>query len=319
MRRLMSITAFALFLTVPVWAQHGGGGHGGGGHAGGFGGGGFSGGHAGGFSGHSSFGSSSFESSGFGHGSIGRSGYGVHAYSGSRSRMGAARPFTRPPSSYYAQRNFSRTPYLHNGVAFHNGTAFHNGVAFNSGIGFRNYGYRGFHNCYGWYGCWGWGYPWWGYYPWWWDSSADYSNDYDQNVADAAQMNQESLEEQQMRQQQEQQENDQAAYVRPPIRPRSSFSDENNTPLPATVLVFRDQHKEEVQNYAIVGPTLWNFAPQHTERIPLTDLDLTATAKANQDRGVTFRIPVPDKTQTPPTENMKGQPAAPLNSSSVQS
>ena len=29
MRRLMAISAFALFLAVPLWAQHGGGGHGG--------------------------------------------------------------------------------------------------------------------------------------------------------------------------------------------------------------------------------------------------------------------------------------------------
>jgi hypothetical protein len=332
MRRLMSIKAFALFLAVPVWAQHGGGhGGGGGGHAGGFGGGGFSSGHSSGFSGHSSFGHS-----GFGHSSIGHSGYGVHAYSGSRSRMSAARPFTRPSSSYSAQRSFSRPPYLHNGAAVNNATAFRNGVGFNSGIGFTSrssfrsygyYGFRGFHNCYGWYGCWGWGYPWWGYYdPGFWDSSADNSDDYDQNVADAAEMNRESLEEQQMRQQQEQPDNNQAtgqngpdqdAYARPPLRPRSSFGEDNASPVPATVLVFRDQHKEEVQNYAIVGPTLWNFAPQHTEKIPLTDLDLTATTKANEDRGVTFRIPAPDKPQSPPPANMKGQPAAPANSSSV--
>jgi hypothetical protein len=57
------------------------------------------------------------------------------------------------------------------------------------------------------------------------------------------------------------------------------------------VLVFRDQHKEEVQNYAIIGETLWTFAPQHTQRIPLSALDIPATEKANDERGVTFRIP----------------------------
>jgi len=55
LRRLMFIPAFALFLAVPLWAQHGGGGHGGGGgHAGG----GFGGGHAGFSGGHSSSGGS---------------------------------------------------------------------------------------------------------------------------------------------------------------------------------------------------------------------------------------------------------------------
>jgi hypothetical protein len=57
------------------------------------------------------------------------------------------------------------------------------------------------------------------------------------------------------------------------------------------VLVFRDQHKQEVHNYAIIGQTLWNFAPQRTEKIPLSDLDLPATTKANDDRGLTFRVP----------------------------
>src|ERR1035438_6948090 len=51
MRRLIPISALALFLALPLWAQHGGG-HAGGGHGGGFGGhAGFSGSHGGGFSG----------------------------------------------------------------------------------------------------------------------------------------------------------------------------------------------------------------------------------------------------------------------------
>jgi hypothetical protein len=57
------------------------------------------------------------------------------------------------------------------------------------------------------------------------------------------------------------------------------------------VLVFRDQHRQEVQNYAIVGQTLWSFAPQHTKKIPLDDLDLPATSKANDERGVDFHVP----------------------------
>jgi hypothetical protein len=36
---------------------------------------------------------------------------------------------------------------------------------------------------------------------------------------------------------------------------------------------------------------LWNFAPQHTDKIPLSDLDLPATAKANDKRGVDFHVP----------------------------
>jgi hypothetical protein len=57
------------------------------------------------------------------------------------------------------------------------------------------------------------------------------------------------------------------------------------------VLVFRDQHKLEVQNYAIVGQTLWNFTGRRTQKIALAELDLPATAKVNDERGVDFRVP----------------------------
>jgi hypothetical protein len=85
------------------------------------------------------------------------------------------------------------------------------------------------------------------------------------------------------------QQSDQDVYANSaPAQPREQDPVES---LPATVLVFRDQHKQEVQNYAIVGQTLWNFAPQHTQKIPLSDLDLPATTKANDERGVDFRVP----------------------------
>ena len=74
-------------------------------------------------------------------------------------------------------------------------------------------------------------------------------------------------------------------------RLRRRAKPERTEAAPATVLVFRDQHKQEVQNYAIVGQTLWNFAPQHTQKIPLSELDLPATTKANDERGVDFRVP----------------------------
>lgn len=81
---------------------------------------------------------------------------------------------------------------------------------------------------------------------------------------------------------------DQDAYARSPLPRREEPHAEL---LPATVLVFRDQHKQEVQNYAIVGGTLWSFAPQHTQKIPLSDLDLAETTKTNDERGVDFRVP----------------------------
>jgi hypothetical protein len=58
-----------------------------------------------------------------------------------------------------------------------------------------------------------------------------------------------------------------------------------------TLLVFRDKHTQEVENYAIVGGTLWIFSEQRATKLPLSWLDIEATTKANDDRGVNFRVP----------------------------
>ncbi len=57
-----------------------------------------------------------------------------------------------------------------------------------------------------------------------------------------------------------------------------------------TVLVFRNGHKQEVTNYAIMGDTLYVF-DQGRKKIALADLDIPATVKANDDRGMLFIIP----------------------------
>lgn len=177
------------------------------------------------------------------------------------------------------QRAFSRPPVGRNGFR---------------GGRFQAYGFR--NNCLS-FGCRGY-YPWayGAYYDpfWWWDSGDSYDDDYEQDRAVADDMNQQSLDEQQMRQQQMMQQQDtdgdQDQYARSEPRPMQHEA-EGAPVLPDTVLVFRDQHKQEVRNYAIVGQTLWSFSPQRTEKIPLSDLDLAATAKANDDRGLTFHVP----------------------------
>jgi len=60
---------------------------------------------------------------------------------------------------------------------------------------------------------------------------------------------------------------------------------------PATVLMFKDGHRLEVQNYAIVGSTLFDLTPGHRSKIALADLDLASTAKQNDDRGIIFQVP----------------------------
>ncbi len=60
---------------------------------------------------------------------------------------------------------------------------------------------------------------------------------------------------------------------------------------PETVLVFKDGHRQEVENYAIVGSTLYDLTGGTRHKIALSDLDLDATAKANDDRGIDFALP----------------------------
>ena len=76
----------------------------------------------------------------------------------------------------------------------------------------------------------------------------------------------------------------QASRSAPPPQPKPQVHAD-------TVLVFRDKHTEEIQNYALVGNTLWVFTELHARKIPVQNLDVLATTKANEDRGIDFRLP----------------------------
>jgi hypothetical protein len=69
---------------------------------------------------------------------------------------------------------------------------------------------------------------------------------------------------------------------RPATRPEAA--------APPTVLMFRDGHQAEVHNYAVVGQVLWIFSEALARKVPLADLDLNATRKANDERGVEFAV-----------------------------
>jgi hypothetical protein len=251
MNRPLFIAAFVLIVASLSLSAQ----RGGGGHAGGGGGG-----HA-----------------GFGGGHSGFSG-GGHAFSAPRSSGFAGHSFNRGST-------FNRGPFNRGSIGRFGRNR--SGV----GVRIRSYPFYG-RNC---WGCWGsgWGYPYLGggidpY--WWWDNDNDsdpsadagqpYGYGYDNGLAN--QMNQQGI----------------------PMRPAPGGQDYYSRSTPPqqrrqeqaeaaqpTVLVFRDQHQEEVQNYAIVGQTLWNFAPQRTQKIPLSDLDIDATQKANDLRGISFRLP----------------------------
>jgi hypothetical protein len=44
-----------------------------------------------------------------------------------------------------------------------------------------------------------------------------------------------------------------------------------------TTLVFKDGHQLEIENYAVVGQTLYDLTPGHSRKIALADLNLPAS------------------------------------------
>jgi hypothetical protein len=66
---------------------------------------------------------------------------------------------------------------------------------------------------------------------------------------------------------------------------RLQGSQSSGSPLQPTTLVFRDGKKEQVQNYAIVGKMLWVFDERRTRKILVSELDVPATQKVNEERG----------------------------------
>ncbi len=70
----------------------------------------------------------------------------------------------------------------------------------------------------------------------------------------------------------------------PAARPRQE------APAPPTVLVFLDGRREQVQNYAVAGQSLWIFTEDRARKIPLADLNLDATRQINEQRGIEFVV-----------------------------
>ena len=66
--------------------------------------------------------------------------------------------------------------------------------------------------------------------------------------------------------------------------------------LPPTVLVYRDGRKEEVSSYTIMSGTIYSKADywssgSWTREIQIADLDVPATLRLNQERGLKFVLP----------------------------
>lgn len=66
--------------------------------------------------------------------------------------------------------------------------------------------------------------------------------------------------------------------------------------IPPAVLIYRDGHSEEVSSYSIIDRMMYTKSDYYssgswTRTIQLADLDLPATLKQNQQRGVKFDLP----------------------------
>ena len=76
----------------------------------------------------------------------------------------------------------------------------------------------------------------------------------------------------------------------------------------ATVLIYRDGRREQVPDYAIVGPVLYARTVSNDgsngyamKNIQLSALDIAATTKANRENGVAFVLPAgPNEVVTRP-------------------
>ncbi len=75
------------------------------------------------------------------------------------------------------------------------------------------------------------------------------------------------------------------------VSSRSEMSPPEVTEQPSTVLIFKDGHQQEISNYAIVGPTLYELNDGRARKVALSELDLVATVKQNDSRGVGFELP----------------------------
>jgi hypothetical protein len=90
-------------------------------------------------------------------------------------------------------------------------------------------------------------------------------------------------------------EDDYRGGLNPPREQVSRQASEPVVAQPSTVLIFKDGHQQEISNYAIVGATLYDLSDGRSKKVQLADLDLTATMKENDQRGVEFQLPATAK------------------------
>jgi hypothetical protein len=80
---------------------------------------------------------------------------------------------------------------------------------------------------------------------------------------------------------------EQLKYGQPQV-PVLQTRDDPQPPPPPVMLVLRNGQQLKVQNYAIMDQTFWDFSSQPTRKIPITNIDIAASAKATAAGGGEF-------------------------------
>ena len=124
------------------------------------------------------------------------------------------------------------------------------------------------------------------------DARFNRNNNYDYQTA--AEINRLSNEVERLRE-----ERDYAQSAAPPAPspvPQPPVQAKAQEDLPV-VVVFLDKHIREVKNYAVANEMLVVLDGNKRTKFPLADIDLAATMKLNDERGVDFQIPNPVMSQ----------------------
>jgi hypothetical protein len=151
-------------------------------------------------------------------------------------------------------------------------------------------------NCFygrcGLYPAWGWYYPGWYGDLGWYDSDYDYDSYPAANYA-TADYGAATVQVEQQQQAEIDRLNREVAELRETQEPARAPSQRPASEIESqpTEFVFRDGHTADIDNYAIMGDSLWVLASGRSKKIPLSTVDLAATKKANDEHGVEFRTP----------------------------
>jgi endonuclease YncB( thermonuclease family) len=78
----------------------------------------------------------------------------------------------------------------------------------------------------------------------------------------------------------------------PETREQARLAPDKPEPPPTpTIIILRDGQKLELTDYAVTGDTLYDLHGGRTKKIAVSDIDLPATVRINEERGFEFTLP----------------------------